>query len=192
LPVVFIFTHDTVGVGEDGPTHQPVETCSGLRVIPGLDVARPSDPEEVVGSFVAALQRRDGPTALLLTRQNVPTLSEIPVAERRQGAVRGGYIAVRELGPLDCVLIATGSELSLAIAAARQLGAGTRVVSMPCCERFDRQPDDYRRAVLPPSCQRRVAIEAGVTSLWARYVGPAGRVVGSLAREKRLPTPDGA
>ncbi len=178
LPVLYIFTHDSVGVGEDGPTHQPVETCSGLRVIPGLDVFRPGDPEEVAGAFAAALQRTDGPTLMLLTRQKIPTNHSIPVSTRRQGAARGGYIALKESGPLEIILIGTGSELQHAIAAAAEIGAGARVVSMPCFDRFDRQPADYRDDVLPPSCKRRVAIEAGVTDLWYKYVGSEGRVIG--------------
>ena len=178
LPVVYIFTHDSVGVGEDGPTHQPVETCSGLRVIPGLDVIRPGDPEEVAGAYVAALERADGPTAILLTRQKVPSLNQIPFQERRVGAARGGYVAVRETADLERILIATGSELALAVAAAEQLGAGTRVVSMPSCERFDRQDESYRTSVLPATCEHRVAIEAGVSGLWYKYVGTRGQVVG--------------
>jgi transketolase len=178
LPVIYILTHDSVGVGEDGPTHQPVETCSGLRVIPGLDVSRPADPEEVAGAFVAALQRTDGPSVLLLTRQKVPTLHEIPAATRRDGAARGGYVIVRETALLERILIATGSEVALAIQAARQLGPGTRVVSLPCWERFERQSAEYRESVLPASCRKRIAVEAGVTGLWWKYVGDQGRVVG--------------
>jgi transketolase len=178
LPVVYIFTHDSVGVGEDGPTHQPVETCSGLRVIPGLDVSRPADPEEVAGALAAALQRTDGPTAILLTRQKVPTLRQIPVETRRCGAARGGYVIVRESAALERILIATGSEVSVAIEAAGRLGPGTRVVSMTCCERFDRQSDEYRESVLPTICHQRVAVEAGVGDLWWKYVGSQGRVVG--------------
>jgi transketolase len=178
LPVVYIYTHDSVGVGEDGPTHQPVETVSGLRVIPGLDVIRPADPEETAGAFAAALERTDGPTLLALTRQALPTLNDIPASDRRQGALRGGYIAVKETAALERILIATGSELQYALAAAKQLGAGTRVVSMPCTQRFDRQPAEYRESVLPDACRKRVAIEAGVTILWSKYVGLDGKVVG--------------
>lgn len=178
LPVVYIYTHDSVGVGEDGPTHQPVETVSGLRVIPNLDVIRPADPEETAGAFAAALERTDGPTLLSLTRQAVPMLNEIPVATRREGVLRGGYIAVRETEPLTHILLSSGSELQWAIAAAKQLGAGVRVVSLPSFFRFDRQPQEYRDAVLPPSCRRRVAIEAGVSDLWRKYVGLDGKVVG--------------
>ncbi|MBI5693673.1 MAG: transketolase [Verrucomicrobia bacterium] len=178
LPVIYVYTHDSVGVGEDGPTHQPVETISGLRVIPNLDVIRPADPEETAGAFAAALERADGPTLLALTRQAVPMLNEIPVALRREGVLKGAYVAVRETADLSHLLIATGSELQLAVAAAKVLGAGARVVSMPCTQRFDRQSAEYRESVLPASCRRRVAIEAGVTGLWYKYVGLDGRVIG--------------
>jgi transketolase len=178
LPVVYVYTHDSVGVGEDGPTHQPVETISGLRVIPHLDVIRPADPEETAGAFAAALERTDGPTLIALTRQALPTLNEIPVQARREGVLKGGYIAVQESAELTHILIATGSELQYALAAAKQLGAGVRVVSMPSTERFDRQPAGYRESILPASCRKRVAIEAGVTPLWHKYVGLDGRVVG--------------
>tara|TARA_B100001057_G_scaffold494034_1_gene589757 strand:- start:163 stop:2280 length:2118 start_codon:yes stop_codon:yes gene_type:complete len=178
LPVTYIFTHDSVGVGEDGPTHQPVETVSGLRVIPNLDVIRPADPEEVAGAWAAAMLRTDGPTALILTRQGVPNLSSVPIAERREGAALGGYVLRREQGALETIIMASGSEVERALEAADRLGEGVRVVSMPCLERFDRQDDGYREAVLPESCQKRVAIEAGVTNLWWKYVGTAGHVIG--------------
>jgi transketolase len=178
LPVVYIYTHDSVGVGEDGPTHQPVETVSALRLIPGLDVIRPGDPEETAGAFAAAFAHTEGPTLLALTRQAVPMLNEIPVATRRGGVLKGGYVAVAETAELTHILIASGSELQHAVAAAKILGAGARVVSMPCMERFDRQSDEYRGLVLPPSCKRRVSIEAGVTGLWWKYVGTEGKVVG--------------
>ena len=178
LPVVYIFTHDSVGVGEDGPTHQPVETCSGLRVIPNLDVIRPGDPEETAGAYVAALQRKDGPTVLLLTRQTVTTQNGISVDDRREGVLRGAYIALKETADLDTILLASGSELDHAMNAAKELGAGTRVVSVPCMERFDRQDADYHESVLPSSCTKRVAIEAGVSGLWWKYTGSAGTVLG--------------
>ncbi len=178
LPVVYIYTHDSVGVGEDGPTHQPVETISGLRVIPNLDVIRPGDPEETAGAFAGALARTEGPTLLALTRQNLPTLNEIPVTSRREGVLKGGYIAVLESAPLTHILIATGSELQLAVAASKTLGASTRVVSLPCTSRFDRQSAQYRESVLPSSCRKRIAVEAGVTVLWHKYVGLDGKVVG--------------
>jgi transketolase len=178
LPVIYVFTHDSVGVGEDGPTHEPVETIPGLRVIPNLDVIRPADPEETAGAFVAALERVDGPTLLALTRQNVPLLDAIPVKERRQGALRGGYVAKKETAPLDLILLSAGSELQHALKASESLGPGVRVVSMPCFARFDRQPAEYRDQVLPKACRRRVSIEASVPSSWAPYVGLDGITLG--------------
>lgn len=178
LPVTYILTHDSVAVGEDGPTHQPVETVSGLRVIPNLDVIRPADPEETAGAWIAAMQRADGPTALILTRQKVATLNDIPVETRRQGVLKGGYIARREQGPLEAIILASGSELELALKAAEQLGGGIRVVSMPSFFRFDAQPEEYRESVLPSSCMKRVSVEAGVTGLWWKYLGCQGEAVG--------------
>ncbi len=178
LPVVYIFTHDSVGVGEDGPTHQPIETVPGLRVIPNLDVIRPADPEETAGAFVAALDRTDGPTLLALSRQSVPLLTSIPVKERREGVLKGGYIAKKETDALKYILMSAGSELQHALKAAETLGAGTRVVSIPCFERFDRQEQAYKDEVLPLSCRARVAIEASVPVTWMEYVGLDGAVVG--------------
>ena len=178
LPVVYIYTHDSIGVGEDGPTHQPVETISALRLIPGLDVIRPADPEETAGAFAAAMERTNGPTLLALTRQTVPALNDIPPHIRRAGVLKGGYVAIPETAPLTHILIASGSEVQLATAAAKVLGAGVRVVSMPSFERFNREPAEYRDAILPPSCRKRVAVEAGVTPLWREYVGLDGKVVG--------------
>ena len=177
LPVPYIFTHDSVGVGEDGPTHQPVETVSGLRVIPNLDVIRPGDAEETAGAFVAAMQRTDGPTALILSRQAIPLMNDLSVAERRDGTLRGGYVAVKEKGALTTILLATGSEVQHAVAAAAELGDGVRVVSLPCFERFDRQSPEYRESVLPKAVKKRVAIEAGVSGLWWKYVGDEGRII---------------
>ena len=178
LPVIYIFTHDSVGVGEDGPTHQPVETIPGLRVIPNLDVIRPADPEETAGAFVAALDRTDGPTLLALSRQAVPLLTSVPVKTRREGVLRGGYVARKETAALDLILLSAGSELQHAMKAAETLGPGTRVVSIPCFERFDRQPAAYKEEVLPLSCRRRVAIEASVPVTWAEYVGLDGVTIG--------------
>ncbi len=178
LGTVYIFTHDSVGVGEDGPTHQPVETVSGLRVIPNLDVIRPADPEETAGAFAAALQRWNGPTLLALTRQAVPMLNEASAQVRREGVFKGGYILVKETGPLKTILLAAGSEVQHAVAAAKTLGEGVRVVSVPSFHRFDAQPQSYKDEVLPPSCRARVAIEAGVTALWWKYVGLDGKVIG--------------
>lgn len=178
LPVVYILTHDSVGVGEDGPTHQPVETVSGLRVIPGLDVIRPGDSEETAGAFVAAMQRTNGPTALMLTRQGIPMQNSVSASERREGVLKGAYVLVKETGPLETILLASGSEVQHAVNAAKSLGAGTRVVSVPCFERFDRQSAEYQESVLPAGCTKRIAIEAGVSGLWWKYVGSAGKVIG--------------
>ncbi len=178
LPNIYIFTHDSIGVGEDGPTHEPVETVSSVRLMPNIDVIRPADPEETAGAFVAAVQRTDGPTFLALTRQNVPILNDIDPKLRREGVLRGGYIAKKEKDELDLIILSCGSELQHALAAAKELGDGVRVVSMPCFERFNRQPAEYREEILPNLCRRRVAIEAGVTEIWYQYVGLDGKVVG--------------
>jgi transketolase len=178
LPNIYIFTHDSIGVGEDGPTHQPVETVSSVRLMPHIDVIRPADPEETAGAFVAAAERTDGPTLVALTRQVVPILNEIDVKLRREGVLRGGYIAKREEGKLDLIIMSCGSELQHALAAAKELGDGARVVSMPCFERFNRESSKYREEILPKSCRKRVAIEAGVTEIWYQYVGLDGKVVG--------------
>src|SRR5437763_1848326 len=178
LPNTYIFTHDSIGVGEDGPTHQPVETVSSVRLIPNIDVIRPADPEETAGAFVAAMERTDGPTFLALTRQTVPMLNDIDVNLRREGVLRGGYVAKQETGKLELIILACGSELQHALVAAKQLGNGIRVVSMPCFERFNRQTQEYREEVLPNDCRKRVAIEAGVTEIWYEYVGLDGKVVG--------------
>lgn len=178
LPIFHIWTHDSVAVGEDGPTHQPVETTSSLRLIPNLDVIRPADPEETAGAFFASLERIDGPTGLILTRQNVPNLSQIPVSERRHGVLKGAYVARKEEGELELIILASGSEVSLALEAAEKLGPTVRVVSMPCMERFDRQDAEYRESVLPKKFRSRLAVEAGVTDIWRKYVGLDGVVVG--------------
>jgi len=178
LPNIYIFTHDSIGVGEDGPTHEPVETVSSVRLMPHIDVIRPADPEETAGAFVAAVERTDGPTLIALTRQVVPILNEIDVQLRREGVLRGGYVAKEEKGKLDLIIMSCGSELQHALAAAKELGDGVRVVSMPCFERFARESEKYRDEVLPNSCRRRVAIEAGVPEIWYQYVGLDGKVVG--------------
>ena len=178
LPVIYIFTHDSVGVGEDGPTHQPVETVAGLRVIPNLDVIRPADPEETAGAFIAALEKKSGPTLIALSRQAVPIYNEIPVATRREGVLKGAYIAVKETAALEVILLSAGSELAHAVAAAKTLGAGVRVVSVPCFERFEAQSAEYRESVLPNAMRKRVAIEAGVSDPWFKLVGLDGKVVG--------------
>ena len=173
LPVIYVWTHDSVGLGEDGPTHQPVEQPMALRAIPNLWFIRPGDANETVAAWALAIERRDGPVALGLTRQKLTTLAETAAAAR-EGVRRGGYV-LRESsgGPdgIDLILVATGSELGLS-AAARDLleadGIRTRLVSLPCFEAFERQDEAYRAAVLPPSAGRRVTIEAGVTLGWDR------------------------
>jgi transketolase len=172
--VSYILTHDSIGVGEDGPTHQPVETVSGLRVIPNLDVYRPADAEETVAAMVHSVTRKDGPTALIFSRQNIVQNDAMDYMERRNGAMKGAYIAKKESGPLDLIILATGSEVPHALDAAAEL-PGARVISMPCMEVFDRQSDDYKESVLPSSCTKRIAMEAGVSGLWYKY---ASKVVG--------------
>jgi transketolase len=177
LPVTYIFTHDSVGVGEDGPTHQPVETVSGLRVIPNLDVIRPADSEEAAAAFASAFSRADGPTLLALSRQDLPHQGHLSAAARREGTLKGAYVLVKESAPLEAIVIATGSEVQWAVEAAKGK-PGVRVVSMPSMEIFDRQDGAYRESVLPAACTKRIAIEAGVTGLWWKYVGTQGQVIG--------------
>lgn len=178
LPVVYVFTHDSIAVGEDGPTHEPVEHLAALRAIPGNTVIRPSDANETAAAWAYALERKDGPVALVLSRQNLPVLEA--TAGGKDRVARGGYVLTETNGQPDIVLIATGSEVSLAAKAKAELekdGVSVRVVAMPCRELFDRQPDDYRQAVLPDSVARRIVIEAGISLGWHRYAGPAGKVL---------------
>lgn len=177
LPIIYHFTHDSIGVGEDGPTHQPVETVMGLRVIPNLDVYRPADPEETAAAWALAAQHTHGPTLLALSRQTAPMLPG-SAAEKREGTRRGAYVLVKETEALHTLLIATGTEVLLAVAAAKILGPGTRVVSMPCWSLFSRQDAAYRESVLPAAVRRRVSVEAGVTLGWERWLGFEGRAVG--------------
>ncbi len=181
LPVTYVLTHDSVAVGEDGPTHQPVETVTGLRVIPNLDVVRPADEEEAAGAWMCAMERKNGPTALILTRQNVPSLSSVhPISaeDRRQGTLKGAYVALKEQTEQPGrIIISSGSELILALEAAKQLGPDVRVVSMPSMWRFNRQSAEYRESVLPAACTRRLAVEAGKSDLWYRYVGTEGSII---------------
>jgi transketolase len=172
--VSYILTHDSIGVGEDGPTHQPVETVSGLRVIPNLDVFRPADAEETVAAMVHSVTRKEGPVALIFSRQNIRQNDDLDYMVRREGALKGAYIAKKEEGDLEMIIIATGSEVPHALDAAKDL-KGARVVSMPCMEIFERQSDDYKESVLPSSCTKRIAMEAGVSGLWYKY---ASKVVG--------------
>ncbi|MFO7624634.1 MAG: transketolase, partial [Anaerolineales bacterium] len=179
LPVVYVFTHDSIGLGEDGPTHQPVEQLTALRAIPNLLVMRPADANETAAAWKVALERKDGPTALLLSRQNLPLVSK-----GYEGTARGAYILEEAgAGKPDLVLMASGSEVSLALSAREELereGISTRVVSMPCWELFDLQTDEYRSSVLPAGAPR-LAIEAGVSLAWPRYLcseDSLGRVIG--------------
>ena len=182
LPSVFVWTHDSVGVGEDGPTHQPIEHLAACRAIPNLAVVRPMDANEVVVAWREALSRTSGPTAIVLTRQNVPTVKRGDSGyAAADGLAKGAYILREASGANPSViLIATGSEVAVAIAAAELLegrGIPSRVVSMPCQEWFDEQPGDYRDMVLPPQVSARVSVEAGVAMGWAKYVGAGGASV---------------
>ncbi|MGV3503572.1 MAG: transketolase [Adhaeribacter sp.] len=179
-PVTYVFTHDSVGLGEDGPTHQPVEQVMALRAIPNLAVIRPADAHETVAAWRLALQRMKGPVALVLTRQKVPVIDQ----QRYAGAhhlERGGYVLSEAAGPPKLILIATGSEVHLALEAQQVLqaeGLAVRVVSLPCWELFDSQDQQYRDSVLPPAITKRLAIEAGVSLGWHRYLPGGGEVLG--------------
>jgi transketolase len=176
---ILVYTHDSIGLGEDGPTHQPVEHVASLRIMPNMRVWRPCDTVETAVAWRDAIEHRDGPTSLVLTRQGVP--HQVRDATQIAAVARGGYTLRDCDGEPDVLLIATGSEVALAVAAAEQLAAaGTRarVVSMPCTSLFDAQDDDYREQVLPAAVSARVVVEAGVTDVWWRYAGPAGRVIG--------------
>jgi len=181
-PVVHVWTHDSIGLGEDGPTHQPVEHLWALRAIPGLDVVRPGDANETVVAWRTILENPRGPAALALTRQNLPTFDRADGFAGVEGVSRGAYV-LQEAGSglPELILMATGSELALAVAARETLeaeGVPTRVVSMPCLEWFEAQDEAYRRGVLPAGVRARVAVEAGVAQGWWRYVGDGGEVVG--------------
>lgn len=181
LPVLYIFTHDSIGVGEDGPTHQPVEHVAALRAIPHLVVIRPADANEVAEAYRVALRMRRNPVALILTRQNLPTLDRSQYASAA-GLACGAYIlAEASKLPPDVILIGTGSEVAVCLAARELLaqdGIAARVVSMPSWELFESQPEEYRRSVLPPEVAARVAVEAGIAQGWERYLGPKGIFVG--------------
>lgn len=172
--VSYILTHDSIGVGEDGPTHQPVETVSGLRVIPNLDVYRPGDAEETVAAMVHSVTRKDGPTALIFSRQNMEQNNDMDYMTRREGALKGAYVAKKETTDLEVIILATGSEVQHALKVGKDI-PGARVVSMPCMEVFERQSHEYMESVLPSTCTKRVAMEAGVSGLWYKY---ASHVVG--------------
>ena len=178
IPVIHVFTHDSIGVGEDGPTHQPVEQLASLRAMPGLLVFRPADANEVAETWRYVMELRHEPAVLVLSRQALPTVDRAVLAA--PGVAKGAYVLADADTEPDVVLIATGSEVSLALVARAELaeeGIGARVVSMPCSELFDRQPQEYRDAVLPPSVTARVAIEQASALGWARYVGDRGAIV---------------
>ena len=177
--VLYVFTHDSIGLGEDGPTHQPVEQLTALRATPNLQTWRPCDAVESAIAWKQALFRDKGPSAMIFSRQTLP--HQVGAAEQIEGVHRGGYVLMREQGDLDAIVIATGSEVALAVEAAERLteaGRGVRVVSMPCAEVFEAQEAGYREAVLPSDVLARVAVEAGHTDFWYKYVGLDGRVVG--------------
>ncbi len=179
LPNINVFTHDSVGLGEDGPTHQPVEQTASLRLMPRMSVWRPCDAVESAVAWKCAIEKRDGPSSLVFSRQGLP---HVPRSDEQITAIeRGGYIVHEPSTNVDAIVIATGSEVSLALDAAKQLegqGKGVRVVSMPCTDYFDAQDEAYRESVLPRSITARVAVEAGMPDLWRKYVGLVGDVLG--------------
>jgi transketolase len=198
LPVTYVWTHDSIGLGEDGPTHQPVEHLWALRAIHGLDVVRPADANETVIAWRTVLQRTDHPAGLCLSRQNLPVFDRSasgPGLASAEGAARGGYVlADAHDGQVDVILMATGSEVQIALAAREQLageGIGARVVSMPCVEWFDEQDQPYKDQVLPPHIRARVSVEAGIAQGWRTFTGDAGRSIslehyGASADYKKL------
>jgi transketolase len=183
VQVVYVFTHDSVGLGEDGPTHQPIEQLAGLRAIPNLYCIRPADVHEVREAWRLAILRRHAPTALILTRQKLPLIDRAGAYAPAEGARRGAYVladaadAEGKTAEPKLLLLATGSEVSLCLEAREQLqkeGTPTRVVSMPCWELFNEQERDYRESVIPPAVKARLGVEAGASLGWARYVGDSG------------------
>ncbi|XID94501.1 transketolase [Paenibacillaceae bacterium WGS1546] len=178
LPVVYVFTHDSIAVGEDGPTHEPVEHLAALRTIPGLTVIRPSDANETASAWAYALEQRDGPVALVLSRQNLPIFEATKA--NKSDVAKGGYVLAETNGKPDLALVATGSEVSLAISAKAELekeNISVRVVAMPSRELFERQPDAYKQRVLPDALTKRITLEAGISLGWEKYAGPSGKVL---------------
>ncbi|WP_280571098.1 transketolase C-terminal domain-containing protein, partial [Chromohalobacter sp. 296-RDG] len=177
--VIFVYTHDSIGLGEDGPTHQPIEQLNALRITPNLATWRPCDATETSVAWLAALKRQDGPTALVFSRQGLP--GQARDVAQLAAIERGGYVLKDCDAMPELILIATGSEVGLAMDAATQLndqGRQVRVVSMPCASAFDAQDADYQETVLPPAVTRRLAIEASHPDYWRKYVGPRGSVIG--------------
>jgi transketolase len=181
LPVTYVWTHDSIGLGEDGPTHQPVEHLWALRAIPGLDVVRPGDANETAVAWKTILERTGHPAALALSRQNMPVLDRSAGLASAEGTARGGYVLAEADGDPAVIIIATGSEVQIALAARDALqaeGTPTRVVSMPCVEWFAEQDASYQEEVLPRRIRARVSVEAGITLGWRSFVGDAGESVG--------------
>jgi transketolase len=181
VPVTYVWTHDSVWLGEDGPTHQPVEHFMALRAIPQLYLLRPCDANETAQAWRVAMERHDGPCGLALSRQAVPTLDRDGAFAPAEGVLRGAYTLIDAEGSLDAIVMATGSEVHDALAAREALaaeGIGVRVVSMPCWELFDGQEQAYRDEVLPPGVTARVSVEAGITFGWEKWIGPRGKSVG--------------
>ncbi len=186
--VLYVFTHDSIGLGEDGPTHQPVEQLTALRATPNLYTWRPCDGVESAIAWKHAIKRENGPTAMIFSRQTLP--AQVSDADQVERAHKGGYVLVKEQGDLDAIVIATGSEVALAVEAAERLsaaGRGVRVVSMPCAELFDSQEAGYKETVLPSDVLARVAVEAGHVDFWFKYVGLDGRVVGMTSFGESAP-----
>jgi transketolase len=180
IRVIYIYTHDSIGVGEDGPTHQPIEQFVGLRSVPNLVMIRPADATETVEAWKAAIERRNGPTALILTRQNLPILDRNKLASA-SGLKQGAYILWEKTANPDVIIIGTGSEVHIALEAGKLLdekGVSARIVSMPSWEMFDAQPENYRNSILPPSIRARISVEAGTTLGWERYIGLDGIAIG--------------
>ncbi len=192
IPVIHLFTHDSIGLGEDGPTHQPIEQLASLRAMPHLDVIRPADANEVAEAWRCAIDRTKNPVALVMTRQTVPVFDRSKYASA-EGARKGGYVLADCEGEPELILIATGSEVQLALGAYETLsaeGVRSRVVSLPCWEIFDRQDEAYRESVLPPAVTARVAIEEASPQGWERYVGPEGRILGMTTFGQSAPFAD--
>jgi transketolase len=193
IPSIFIYTHDSISLGEDGPTHQPVEQLAGLRAMPGLVLLRPADANEVVESWKIIMQLTHQPVVLVLTRQALPTLDRTKYASAA-GVAKGAYVLVDASdGKPDVILLATGSEVWLCISAHEQLtaaGIKARVVSMPCWDIFEKQTDAYKNQVLPPTVRARVSVEEAATLGWDRYVGPSGKMVGMHSFGASAPAKD--
>lgn len=180
LGPIYVYTHDSIGLGEDGPTHQPIEQLAGLRSVPNMTLIRPADANETAVAWRVAIEHRHGPTALALTRQKLPVFDRTKFGSA-EGVAQGAYILSESpTGNVDVILIGTGSEVSVAVDAQAKLaeaGIGARVVSMPSWQLFDKQPLDYQESVLPPAVTARVAVEAGISMGWQKYVGDAGQIV---------------